>query len=207
MIVGEEQSPMATQESVTEDQLRFGQRDDGRPTSADEFAAAEFDEPWTYERVDGRLVVMSPEGTGHVLQSEPWRDRLGAYRLSRPKIVRSVVSQAWIRIDEDNTRIADIGVYLGGPLSNLNIPEQVPDLVFEIVSPGKASRRRDYVEKRAQYEKIGVREYVIIDRFDGKVTVLTLGEAGYSEAVLTPTDVYRSPLLPGFEVQLAEVLS
>jgi Uma2 family endonuclease len=202
---------MATQEPTTDeltadDQLHLGQLDDGRPTSAEEFAAAEFDEPWTYERVDGRLVVMAPDGTGHVLQSEPWRDRLGAYRLAHPEIVQVVVSQAWIHVDEDNTRIADIGVYLGGPPAALNIPDQVPDLVFEIVSPGKTSRRRDYVEKRAQYEKLGVREYVIIDRFDKKVTVLTLGEAGYVERVLTPEDVYRSPLLPGFEVILAEVL-
>ena len=35
------------------------------------------------------------EGTGHVDQSEPWRDRLGAYRLTHPEIVRAVVSQAW----------------------------------------------------------------------------------------------------------------
>ncbi len=126
--------------------------------------------------------------------------------LAHPEIVQAVVSQAWIHIDDDNTRIADIGVYLGGRLEDLNIPDQVPDLVFEIVSKGKANRRRDYVEKRAQYEKLGVREYVIVDRFDKKVTVLTLVEGVYVEQVLGPDDVYRSPLLPGFEVRLAEVL-
>ena len=83
----------------------------------------------------------------------------------------------------------------------------MPDLVFEFVSKGKKNRRRDYVEKRAQYEKHGVREYVIVDRFDKKVTVLTLIEGGYQEHVLTPTEVYRSPLLPGFEVRLAEILT
>jgi Uma2 family endonuclease len=196
-----------TEEPTTDEQLTLGKLDHGRPTSTEEFANAIYDEPWTYERVDGRLVVMSPEGTGHVSQSEPWRDRLGAYRLAHPNVVQAVVSQAWIHIDEDNTRIADIGVYLGGPREALNIPDQVPDLVFEIVSPGKVSRRRDYVEKRAQYEKLGVREYVIIDRFDKKVTVLTLGEGGYVEQVLTLADAYRTPLLPGFEIQLAEVMA
>ena len=88
----------------------------------------------------------------------------------------------------------------------LDIPRQVPDLIFEFVSPSKTDKRRDYVEKRADYEKIGVPEYVIVDRFDRKVTVLTLGETGYQEQVLTLADVYRSPLLPGFEVRLAEVL-
>ncbi len=79
-------------------------------------------------------------------------------------------------------------------------------MVFEFVSPSKVDKRRDYVEKRADYEKVGVREYVIVDRFDKKVTVLTLGEGGYVEQTLTSADVYRSPLLPGFEVRLAEVL-
>ena len=198
---------MSSQQPTTRSTpLLLGKPDHGRPTSTEEFAEAEYAEPWTYERVDGRLVVMSPEGTGHVLQSEPWRDRLGAYRLSHPEVVQAIVSQAWIHVDEDNTRIADIGVYLGGPLEALNIPEQVPELVLEFVSPGKAGRRRDYVEKRAQYERIGVAEYLIVDRFEKQVTVLSLVEGRYLERVLTPSDVYRTPLLPGFEVPLAEVL-
>lgn len=195
---------MPSREPTTEEGLTLGKLDDGRPTTAEEFANAIYDEPWTYERVDGRLVVMSPEGTGHVIQSEPWLMGLFVYKSAHPEFAMRIVSQAWIHVDEDNTRIADIGVYL---TAVLDIPDQVPDLVYEIVSPGKASRRRDYVEKRAQYEKLGVREYVIIDRFDGKVTVLTLGEGGYAEHVLTPADVYRSPLLPGFEVRLAEALA
>lgn len=198
---------MPTREPITEeDRLTLGQADDGRPTSAAEFAEADYDEPWTYERVDGRLVVMSPEGTGHVSQSEPWRNRLGVYSLSRPDLAVAVVTQAWIHVDADNTRITDIGVYLGVAYEDLGIPHQVPDLIFEIVSKGKANRKRDYVDKRAQYEKLGVAEYVIVDRFDKKLTVLTLGPGGYQEQVLGPEDTYRSPLLPGFEVALAEVL-
>ena len=196
---------MATREPSTEDQLCLGKLDDGRPTSAGEFADAFYEEPWKYERIDGRLVVMSPEGTGHVLQSEPWRDRLGAYRINHPDLIQAVVSQAWVRLD-DGDRIADIGVYLIGKTETLDIPDQVPDLIFEIVSRAKKDKRRDYVEKRAEYQKIGVREYVIVDRFAGKVTVLTLVEGTYQERVLTAADLYATPLLPGFEVRLAEVL-
>jgi Uma2 family endonuclease len=197
---------MATHEPSTDDQIRLGKLDDGRVTSADEFANASYDEPWKYERVNGRLVVMSPEGTGHVIQSTPWMRKLQVYADNHPEIVQAVVSQAWMRIDADHDRMADIGVYLGGILEDLNIPDQVPDLIFEFVSRSKKDKRRDYVEKRAQFEKIGVREYVIVDRFARNVTVLTLGEGGYQERVLTSADVYRSPLLPGFEVRLAEVL-
>jgi Uma2 family endonuclease len=197
---------MATQEPTTEPVIRLGLSDNGRATTAAEFAVADFNEPWTYERVNGRLVVMSPEGTGHVCQSEPWRDRLGAYRLARPETPQAVVSQAWVRIDEETTRIADIGIYLGSKLEDLDIPDQIPDLILEFVSPSKKDRRRDYVDKRADHEKVGVQEYVIVDRFDRKVTVLTLGPNGYTEQILASAEVYRSRLLPGFEVHLAEVL-
>ncbi len=134
---------MATHEPTTEPRLILGERDHGRLTTDEEFAEAEFEEPWIYEKTNGRLDVMSPEGTGHVSQSEPWRDRLGAYRLSRVVFPLAIVSQAWIRIDQANTRIADIGIYLGSSLEDLDIPDQTPDLVFEFVSQSKRDRKRD----------------------------------------------------------------
>ena len=194
---------MATHEPETAP-LILGRQDEGRPVTADEFAAALFDEPWTYERVRGRLVVMSPEGKRHVRTSSPWLTRLIAYKIEHPGIVDEVVPQPWIRIDADNDRIGDLGVYLFHEGRDLDIPDQPPDLMFEIISPG--SRKRDYVEKRAEYHRAGIREYVVIDRGKQRVTVLTHDAGEYREQVLTRTDIYRSPLLPGFEVVLAEVL-
>ncbi len=199
-------TPEPTIDIDIEDRLHLGQADDGRAISEVEFAEAYYDEPWRYELVEGRLVVMSPEGTGHVQQSMPWLYRLGAYCLDHPHIVQAVVSQAWVRIDAKNARIGDIGVFLGGDLADLDIPRQVPDLMFEFVSPSAKDRRRDYVEKRAQYERIGIKEYVIVDRSDGKVTVLTLVGGVYEERALGAADTYETPRLPGFAVRLAEVL-
>lgn len=192
---------MATQRTI----LHLGKVDAGRPVSSEDFAEAYFDEPWKYERVQGRLVVLPPSGEGHVNQSEPWRDRLGAYRLTHPAVLQKVVSEAWIRVDDGTDRIGDIGVYLvpDGPVAK--IPDRVPDMMFEVVSPGKVSRARDYVEKRADYRRFGVREYVVIDRFRRTVTVLTLEPAGYSERILSVEDSYESPLLPGLVVPLSEV--
>jgi len=61
--------------------------------------------------------------------------------------------------------------------------------------------------RRLEYEAIGVREYVIVDRFKRQALVLTLGAQGFSERVLCETDAYTSPLLPGLSVRLAEVFS
>ena len=184
---------------------RFGPDDDGMVVSSADFAAAIYAPPWVYERVDGRLQVMSPEGKDHVRSSTPWLNRLLPYGLAHPDRVQAVIPSPWVRIDADNERIGDIGVYLGGLLDDLNPPDQVPDLIFEFVSPSKQDRHRDYVLKRADYEKIGVREYVIVDRFKRKVTILTLGPEGYTERVINKNGTYESPLLPGFSVRLAEV--
>jgi Uma2 family endonuclease len=199
---------MATHEPEVRDVLALGPDDHGRPLTGEEFAEADYAEPWTYERVKGRLVVMSPEGQENVDAGEPWRDALVLYKkLNRPDLVQTVKTEAWVRIPGETDRIGDIGVYLFADRPTPKIPDRVPDLMFEFVSPGRAAHDRDYVEKRADYHRIGVREYIIIDRFTKRVTVLSHAPGGYEERVLTPADTYSSPLLPGLEIPLAEVFA
>lgn len=187
--------------------LHLGKADDGRLLTAEEFAEAFYDEPWKYERVDGRLVVMYPDSEAHDLCEEPWRDRLVIYKWAHPEIVERVVMDAWVLVTDLIDRIGDIGVFLR-PEEGTTPPARpgrVPELMFEIVSPEAKDRRRDYVEKKAEYYSVGVREYVVIDRFERKVTAFTHEPDGYTERVLTGSDVYETPLLPGFRVALDDV--
>jgi len=85
-------------------------------------------------------------------------------------------------------------------------PERVPELMFEVVSPDRESRERNYVKKRKEYRQLGVLEYVISDRIRHRVTVYTASPQGYRKRVLGPADVYTSPLLPGLAIPLAGVL-
>jgi Uma2 family endonuclease len=186
--------------------LHLGPEDDGRPVSADEFASAVYAEPWRYERVDGRLVVMSPQGHDHAFVLGEWRDRLGIYRQQRRDVVYAVFTDAWLHVSPGSDRIGDIGVYLVKKPPARRSPDQPPDLMFEFVSGQTVDRRRDYVEKRKEYYLAGIQEYVIVDRFQKKVTVCTYGPEEYEECVLTVADTYTSPLLPGLEIPLAEVL-
>jgi Uma2 family endonuclease len=189
--------------------IELGPGDAGRAVSAEEFADAVLREPWRYERASGSLVVMAPDGEGHVDAVDPWLERLFAYRANHREVVRRVVPNAWIRVDEGTDRIADIGVYLAeeGDAGSRPIPDRVPELVFEVVSPGRVPHDRDYVEKRAEYERLGVREYVVVDRFRRQVTVFALTPDGYRAEVRTAADAYASPLLPGLAIPLAEVLN
>jgi len=185
--------------------LILGPDDHGHAVSSEDFAEADFVDGWRYERSEGTLIVMAPPGHVHHENSRPWRRLLAVYWSSHLDQVEDVLGEAWMRIGKKTDRIGDVGVYLVKGEGAPKMPDRAPDVVFEVVSDDRESRERDYVEKRAEYHRLGVREYVIVDRFQGCVTVLEFEPAGYRERVLSAADAYTSPILPGLVIRLAEV--
>ena len=81
-----------------------------------------------------------------------------------------------------------------------------PDLLIEILSEG--NRRHDEVRKRDLYESYGVQEYWVVDPVLETIKVYRSEESRFIKAAewtLEAEDVISSPLLPGFECQLADV--
>ena len=198
---------MATHESEIEvhPHLTLGPEDAGRFVSAREFTDADYIEPWRYEREDGRLIVMAPDGGDHVEITSPWLQHLIIYQVQHRDVVALVVPNAWVRVNDGTDRIGDIGVYLTTAGSTAKIPDRVPELMFEIVSPGRRSRERDYEVKRREYHRLGIREYVVIDRFERIVTVFRSGAMDQEVRVYSGSEAYESALLPGLRIPLAEV--
>lgn len=187
--------------------LQLKAADDGAELTREEYADAEWAGDVRFERANGRLVLMPPAEHDHHVTVKPFRNHLGAYELAHPEIVEHVFQESWTTVDEDTDRIPDIAVYLKSKDPDPpRLPERIPELIFEIVSPGRANRRRDYDEKRDEYERLGVLEYVIADRFDHEVTVLRLVDGKYQEQLLKPADTYRSALLPGLEIPLLTII-
>ena len=82
------------------------------------------------------------------------------------------------------------------------------DLVLEVVSGGKESRERDYVEKRREYAEAGIAEYWIVDPQERKVTVLILEGQSYREhGVFLVGEAATSVSLPGFQVAVKDVFA
>lgn len=183
----------------------LGPDEAGRPVSAEEYREAEFVEGFQYERVRGRLVVMAPPGHEHRYTSRPFRRILGHYWGEHPDRVDDVDVEGWLATSPDDDRLPDICVYLAGESSDVRVPDRVPELVVEFVSGNRADQERDYIHKRAEYHAVGVREYVIVDRFKRRVLVLTRRRGDYAERVPTPAEDYTTPLLPGLTIPLAEV--
>ena len=183
----------------------LGPADAGRDVTAEEFAEATFEGPWRFEREGGRLLVMSPDGHRHVEGTTPWLKRLVVYWAEHPESVEIVVPSAWVRIDRQTDRIGDLGVYLIREAPAPLIPDRAPDLMFEVVSPGRESRTRDYVRKRQEYQQAGVREYVVVDRASRRVSVYTRGPRGFRRRVLRAGDIYETTLLPGLAIPVDDV--
>lgn len=72
-----------------------------------------------------------------------------------------------------------------------------PDIAVEIVSPESVDR--DYVRKRALFERAGVREYWIIDPDERRATFLRRHRGKFREIDLEET-LFESSALPGFKL-------
>ena len=75
------------------------------------------------------------------------------------------------------------------------------------MSKRKADIKRDYVEKRHEYLDANVREYWIIDRFQRRMTALRRRGRRWVETVIEANGVYSTPLLPGFQLNLAKLFN
>ena len=83
----------------------------------------------------------------------------------------------------------------------------VPAIAVEFVSTSRRDRRRDYSEKRLEYQAARVGEHWIVDRFVRKMTVYRNSSQQSIEVIVTEHETYQTPLLPGFELPLARLLT
>jgi Uma2 family endonuclease len=82
-----------------------------------------------------------------------------------------------------------------------------PAMVVEVVSPGKVNEDRDYRYKRSEYAARGILEYWIGDADRARITLLTLVDGLYEEAVFQGTDIISSVTFPMLNLTVAQVLT
>ena len=89
-------------------------------------------------------------------------------------------------------------------ITEVNI-QGAPDLVIEVISPTTALK--DKREKKAQYERHGVGEYIIVDPTDQYVERFLLGEDGVygTGAIFGPMEILPIVALERIDIPLWEV--
>lgn len=114
-----------------------------------------------FERVDGRVVAMSPERIGHALvKGRVWRALDGALLASGVSCV-AVPDGATVEIDDRTEYEPDVVVTCGETLDLEAVAAPRPVIVVEVTSP--STRAVDAGEKLAGYFRVpSVRHYLIV---------------------------------------------
>jgi len=170
-----------------------------------EFDAADFDDEWVYELINGVLVVSPVPGEGEVDPNEELGFLLRNYgkRHTRGKALDKTLPERYVHWPR-NRRKADRVIWAG--LGRRPDPKRdVPTIVVEFVSRGRRNQLRDYSEKLDEFLALGVIEYWIIDRFNHTMTVATQVRGKKQRRIIRGNQSYRTKLLPGFVLRLAEL--
>lgn len=132
-----------------------------RPITVEEFCEYVSDE-WSAELVDGVIYIMTPPSDAHEALSI-WLARvLGLYvEIRRLGEVRA--GRSGVQISRTSLREPDLLFFRTARLDHMTSRgvHGAPDLAIEIVDSAKS--RREVVQKQAQYERIGVAEFWVVD--------------------------------------------
>ncbi len=192
--------------SLQLDQVKLGPHSNGALMTPKEFdTAGDWEDGWRYELVHGVLIVNPPPLDAQVGPNEYLGNLFYEYKTHHPQgfHLDLTLPERYVIWKGPNRRIADRVVWAGlGRKPRTR--KDVPTIAIEFVSEGMRNILRDYQIKRREYLAAGVVEYWVIDRFRRIMTVFRRSKP--VKKVLRERDTYRTPLLPGFELRLADVL-
>lgn len=154
-----------------------------------------------YELEDGRLLLMPSESDINQRIATfllIYFSQLGIpfYRLRMKTEVVVTGSRATVRIPDLMVLTEELAQVMEGATRSIILSEMPPpQLVVEVVSPGKENQERDYRYKKSQYQARGIAEYWIIDPIAQQITIFTLVAGLYEEAVFTKDAAISSNLV------------
>lgn len=161
------------------------------------------------EIIDGELYVSHQPHYYHQLIGDDVVSALNAW--GRPHRAGRAVSAPGLIFSPEDDVAPDVVWTSTARLSHILSGGKLyaaPEIVVEILSPGKRNIARDREAKRKLYSRYGVREYWIVDWVARTVEVYRRdGEQLALAATLLAGDTLTSPLLPEFILPLAELFA
>jgi Uma2 family endonuclease len=167
-----------------------------------------------YELIDGVLVEMGAESDVNVLTA---MFLMSVFFGCRPFDQVRRGTEIVLPESSADTRYPDVMVLTpegaaalkGKARSIVTLDMPAPALVVEVVSDSqrnKASRDRDYIDKRTEYAARGIPEYWIVDPIAQTVLVLTLVGKRYEAVEFRGEDLIASPSFAGLSLMASQVL-
>ena len=165
-----------------------------------------------YELVNGELVEMPSESDLNnaiaILLILAFARHVPGHCLRRGTEIVVSGSRATTRVPDVMVLTEESAAELvGASRSIILLDMPSPQLVVEVVSPGSDNEKRDYRHKRSEYAARKIPEYWIVDPEAKRVTLLTLVEGFYEEAVFTGSSSLLSLTFPTLQLRAEQVLS
>lgn len=160
-----------------------------------------------YELFEGEIFVSRAPGLSHQRVLGNLYAIIRAYLRQHP--LGEVLLTPGVIFDDFNSAIPD-AVFVSKQRRRAIIEGErvtgAPDLVIEIVSPGKENDRRDRVVKRQVYGKHGVKEYWVADPQNKSVEIYRLRRHTLALVeTLLDEDELTSAALPGFKCSISSI--
>lgn len=131
-----------------------------------------------WEIIDGVAYAMSPApSTKHQAVVGNLFAKLFQYLAGRP--CRPFIAPTDVRLSETDVVQPDILVVCDPAKITPSHIDGAPDLVIEVLSPHTSAK--DMREKKALYERSGVKEYVLVDSLEQYALRFLLGTDGYDK--------------------------
>lgn len=155
------------------------------------------------ELIDGNAYNMTPAPTFRHQQIVGAFFRILANKLAGKSCVAAISPIDVVLSSSDVVQPDIVVVCDKKKITEANI-QGAPDTIVEVLSPSTALR--DKREKKALYEKYGVREYIIVDPLENYLEHHVLKDGSYGIAeVFGPADVIVLQSLEVVEIRLSEI--
>jgi Uma2 family endonuclease len=187
--------------------LRFGPADHGREVTDDEAEHGDFEEGYRYELIDGRLYVTPLPDQPHDWLERYVYEVLRSYSRRRPKVIDVVTNKARVFVPgarRTTTPQPDISAYRNRPKSRRDDWRDFsPLLVVEIL--GSDDDEKDFERNVVLYLRVPtIQEYWVFDIRDQdappSLRVHRRRGRTWETFDLTGSEIYSTPLLPGFRL-------
>ncbi len=182
----------------------------------EEYLTYEDDTDNRYELIDGELLTLPPESEPNTAIVSYLLFTLASKRLVPLRLIRTHMCEIQVPILREGdaaNRYPDLvilrpeHILLTASRLTITLDMPPPQLVVEVVSPGRIGRDRDYISKRAQYAARGIPEYWIVDPQEEIVAVLRLESGKYVEiGVFQGEQTLVSPAFPQLNLTAQQVL-
>lgn len=185
----------------------IGPAQNGICMSPEEFdAITEYDRDYRYELIRGVLIVNAIPARAERGPNEHLGQMLLNFKERHPKgsSLDDTLTEEYVRTATGRRR-ADRVIWAG--LGRQPTATDHATIAVEFVSEGRRNWTRDYVVKRDEYYEVGIEEYWIINRFDRTLTVFRRTAKGWKQILVHEGEIYRTPLLPGFELDVARLFA